>query len=394
MPSSKNAIASKLQQAKAVADKSKPILSPVWEGPESSGSQGGVTYSLLCRWLSCKERARLLLVEGLRSTERWRPSTGYGNMWHVCEEALASCQEVVVPNGLGMNTYWEVCLKAHAIEQAKLFPFDGEAIEHWYNVCKVQFPEYIKYWSQHPDMLARTPLLQEQVFRVPYQLPSGRTVYLRGKWDSVDLVGSGKDAGIWLMENKTKSEVDAEQLQRQLTFDLQVMTYLVSLRAAADMHRKGADVGLPEDFPLSAPIIGVRYNVIWRSCTIRQHKARGKTPAEGKAEFYARLRDDYYASDPGRYFHRWNVRITQEDIDKFRRTCLDPMLETLCIWWELMTGKASRDHGTSHYHWRHPFGCANPLDNGYEAETDNYLNTGSKVGLETVSTLFRELEET
>ena len=97
-------------------------------------------------------------------------------------------------------------------------------------------PVYIDYWAEHPDMLSRVPVFAEKVFHVAYRLPSGRTVYLKGKWDSVDCVASGDaESGIqralWIMENKTKSNPDEEIIERQLSFDLQTGIYATALDA-------------------------------------------------------------------------------------------------------------------------------------------------------------------
>jgi hypothetical protein len=44
-------------------------------------------------------------------------------------------------------------------------------------------------------------------------------------------------------------------------------------------------------------------------------------------------------------------------------------------------------------HWRHPFGVYDALNEGGSSDLDEYLETGSTVGLERASTLFPELEE-
>jgi len=151
-------------------DSKKPIArtGPVWGGPEKDG----ITFSLLSRFLSCRERFRLLVVEGLRPIETFNHRIEYGQMWHVCEEALAN----EMPWGQLLTEYAQDLLKKYRLAQ--------EQIDHWYNVCRVQFPIYADYWRSN-SAGDRTPLLAEQVFDIPYRLPSGRTVRLRGKWDPV-----------------------------------------------------------------------------------------------------------------------------------------------------------------------------------------------------------------
>lgn len=193
---------------------------PLWKGPEDSSNMGGVTQSMIASWLVCRERFRLKVIEGLQPTQRFAPSMDFGTMWHACEE---------VHSKQDGEQGWEENLKATAVNFAKMFSLQQDEVNKWYNVCKVLFPIYVDYWAKDKEQREKTPLLQEYAFNVPYVLPSGRTVHLRGKFDAVDLIGKGKTAGIWLQENKTKSEIDEERIRRQLKFDIQVMFYLIAL---------------------------------------------------------------------------------------------------------------------------------------------------------------------
>jgi len=361
---------------------------PVWKGPEVDG----ITQSLLGRFLVCRERFRLLVVEGLKPSEGWNHRLGYGEMWHVCEEALADG---------GLDPLRQ--LAAYTKRLIPKFPLQQQTIIHWYNVCKVQFPIYVEHWSKHPEVVDREPILQEHTFNVPYQLPSGRVVRLRGKWDSVDLVNDGRRPGIYLQENKTKGDVDPRRMARQLQFDLQVMFYLVALtvdtgiEALEDMKGGGSRKG-------GIPINGVRYNVVRRPLSggrgsIVKHKAKGKAGsanyrrAETDEEFYERL-GEVIREDQDSYFMRWKAEVTRGDISRFRRECLDPVLEQLCDWWEAVISRPT-DKSLSAWHsghWRFPFGVYNPMTEGGGSELDEYLASGSTAGLTRTDNLFPELE--
>lgn len=381
---------------------------PVWEGPTGSGPNGGVTFSLLSRYLTCPERFRVRVVEGLKPADAFNHRIEYGNMWHVCEEELAvgGATEECIPCDM-----WE-SLERYCQELLRKYPTQQEQVAHWYEVCRTQFPVYVDYWSKHPDVTDRTPLLQEQVFDVPYELPSGRTVRLRGKWDSVDLIGKGKDAGVYLQENKTKGDIDEQQFRRQLTFDLQTMLYLVTL-GESDMDGR--------------PIRGVRYNVVRRPLSggegqIVQKKGSKNVPAETADEFYARLRSvidgtginskgEPYTG-PSFWFMRWKVEIMKADVEVFRRQCLDPILENLTDdyeWWAWQTGTGNNPYGPfgvyngevrakqlPHHHprhWRKPFGVVDYVTEYGYGDIDEYLATGSEVGMRRVDDLFPELKE-
>lgn len=389
---------------------------PVWKGPEIDG----VTQSLLGRFLVCRERFRLLVVEGWKPREGWNHRLGYGDMWHLCEEELAKGLD---PTGKTSSEFFDR-LDQFAVKQIETFPMDREKIEHWHAVCRTQFPIYAEHWAKHPEMIARTPIFSEQVFRVPYHLPSRRTVILRGKLDSVDLVeeetievakkgekpkNRKKISGIWLQENKTKGDVDPSVLARQLTFDLQSMFYLVALES----YRSTANMMIETESLLKRNFIrGVRYNVVRRPLsggkgTIVRHKATKSKPAESWESFYGRL-GEIIRGDPDHFFCRFKVEVTAADVARFRRECLDPVLEQLCDWWDWISGGIGKADPFDPYasspvhreqcgfgmvHFRFPYGVYNPALEGTTGDLDAYLETGSTTGLRRVENLFPELGE-
>lgn len=380
----------------------------VWTGPGGEGPNGGITQSALARFLGCRERFRLTMVEGLRPADQFNKSLEFGQMWHLCEEALAKGAD---PSN--RTDQWTP-LTNYCQQLCRRYPLQQEEITKWYRIIKYQFPIYVDYWRRNPDVLTRTPLLQEQVFAVPYRLPSGRTVRLRGKWDAVDLIGQGKGAGIYLQENKTKGDVNEAQIKRQLSFDLQTMFYLVALDEARTImdFSEGPEVRKILDAS-GPPIAGVRYNVIRRPLsggkgTIKKHQPSKSNPlGETDEQYHARLAQ-YIRDEPESYFFRWKVEIGQPDLQRFRREFLDPILEQLCDWWDhirrcALKGWSPFDtpgpvgHGCSDVlpnlmHWRHPFGTYNVLDEGGSSDLDEYLATGSEVGLVRADALFGELQ--
>lgn len=374
----------------------KPVpKQPLWTGPNGEGKNGGVTQSLLAKFLTCRERFRILVVEGLRGSEKFSKVLEYGNFFHLCCEKVSKGED------------WQGALKGYATSLCKRYPFSQQEVEHWYNVCLVQFPLYLDYWDKHPARENVTPLLAEQPFDVPYRLPSGREVRLRGKWDGVDLVEKREQKGVYLFESKTKGEINEEEVVERLGYDLQTMMYTIALEAWINEHCQN-DPGMAEQF--SCPIKGVRYNVIRRPLSggkgnISRHKGKpakrlkSGTMSAGKPEetwthFYGRLKD-VIAADAASYFMRWTVDVTAADIQRFRKETLDPVLEQLCDWYEWISLCHQRggDPFRNPVHWRHPYGCTNSIDEGYSTDVERYLIDGSKAGLTKVDTLFRELEE-
>ncbi len=342
---------------------------PVWGGPEKDG----ITFSLLSRFLVCRERFRLLVVEGLKPKEGFNHRLEFGSMWHVCEEALAH------PLPRSKIAIWNTKLQDYLKQLCDRFPLDREQVIHWGSMCQALFPVYVQHWSRHPDVINRTPLLQEQVFDVPYKLPSGRTVRLRGKWDSVDLVWDGKTAGIYIQENKTKSQIDGRKITQQLLFDLQTMMYAVAL--VGKFQNGMVPPGKPSRQENYHRFAGVRYNVVRRSA----HKS--------PESMLKKVQEDMANGRVSEWFARWKVEISPADIAKFCRQCLDPILEQLVQWYDWVTTETcDAEVVAANQHYRLPYGCYNPLLEGSSSDLDRYLDNGSEVGLQRIDDLFPELK--
>ena len=366
----------------------------MWTGPGGDGPQGGVTQSLLGRFLSCRERFRRLVVDGWRPADRFEPRMEFGNLWHAMEEALA---------GGGHLSNAEDALEAYTTKLLARYPMAGNDIVHWAGLAGALFPEYVRHWAQHPDVLSRTPLLQEQAFDVPYRLPSGRVVRLRGKWDAVDLIGAGKDAGVYVQENKTKSTIDGVKIARQVAFDLQSMFYLVALEIF--QHDQATDTPGDADGEWGNSILGVRYNVIRRPAH--------KTVESAMKKFG----EDQRNGRVGEWFARWKIEVGPADVARFRRECLDPILENLLDdyeWWgfcgrfeqfaqgndhlrafnvqEVWDYQTRAKHYPHHRqrHFRTPY-FYNPIAEGGYGDVDALMDSGSTAGLTQTADLFPEL---
>lgn len=346
---------------------------PLWKGP----TVDGITQSMMNSFLACRERFRIRYIDGLQTTPRFNTPIEYGQMWHTCEEALARKED------------WEKALMKHGQNLARQYRGQQEQVDYWYRACKVQFPLYVKHWRSHPDVKGRVPIVQEHQFEIPYELPkSGVVIKLKGKWDALDLIKN--EGGVFVQENKTKSSVDTPDIMRQLTFDLQTMTYMVS--AVIAQQKKI----FPFDKGDIGKIKGVRYNVIRRPLSggkgsIRQHKPSKKNPSgETLTEMFERL-TGILKDCPKEQFSRFLAVITPGDVTNFREQFLDPFLTSVGQWYEGITGQ---DLGFDpHYEqsWRHPFGVYNPTDEGFASDLDEYLRSGSTSGLERVHTVFPEL---
>jgi hypothetical protein len=378
------------------------VKNPVWTGPSREGPQGGVTQSLLSRFLVCRERFRLLVVEGLKLADSFSHRLEFGSMWHVCEENLAKSPRAI--NNL--LSHIGVPLTHYCQHLCKRYPTQQGEVDKYYQLCKVMFPLYVEHWSRNKEEKNRTPLLQEQKFDVPYKLSSGRMVRLRGKFDAADLIGKGRGSGIYLFETKTKGDINEQQIVRQLSFDLQTMLYLIALQSV--QHDYVTDTPGDALGEWGNSILGVRYNVIRRPLSGGKGDVRLRKD-ESIASLCERL-EEKIREEPGNWFMRWKVEVSQADIDKFRRECLDPILEQLCDWWEWImlssrfgpksspfdagpykVGEPGTGKAGDGIHWRLPYGIFNPLAEGKSSDLDHHLANGSTVGLQRTSELFPEL---
>ena len=358
MPSPTKVIAERIKATKKAEPKG-----PLWKGPE----EDGITYSMLSRFLTCRERFRVSHIEGWGTPDEFNHYIEYGHMFHMCDETHAA------------GGAWTTVLVQYVKKLCEKYPLSRHKINDYYRACVQQFTEYARFWAATDRANKQKSVHQEWVFDLPYKLPSGRTVRLRGKTDGVLLHGKTHT----IKETKTKGDIDVDKVRRQLTFDLQTMLYTVALVTDKKLNDKP---------------VKVFYNLVKRPLghgSIRQLKPSRKNPqGESTDEFFARLGATFRAN-PQDHFARVEAVIKPEDVQKFKDTCLDPLLETVCHWYNATVYGSKGDISHVPYwamNYRHPFGVRNILDEGGSTDLDEYLVTGLPIGLVRREKLFSELE--
>jgi len=380
---------------------------PLWKGPDVDG----ITQSLLGRFLECRERFRLKVVDGLAEDEGFSRPLEFGNLWHTAEEAYLGGHDWLPP----VEKY------RRRLEQR--YPNDLNEIMKWFKVTKTTFPIYLEYWAKQKDEKDAKPILEEKSFAVPYTLPSGRTVLLRGKWDALRLLPLPQKRGKWgiyIKEHKTKGEIDEDGILKTLAWNMQTMMYQIALRTLRDLldkYETKVHAGtLFKEFPSMMvgmrfedlktifkatskhPPAGVIYNVVRRPLADRYAIKQKKM--ESIDQFYRRLGDviktDSFDSkgkpkQKSNYFMRWKVELTDEDVDKFKNRTFHPILESLMDWWEEIKLHPFDPWGTCKHHYQSPWGVHNSLAGGFRGSFFEYLTSGRDYGLIQNTTLFPEL---
>lgn len=339
----------------------------LWRGPE----EDGITFSLLARFLECRERFRLLVQEGLKEPLEWDHKIQYGSLFH---EGLDAWQDGKDPSK---------AVHKYARQLKDEYPSDIEDIDKWVGICLVQLQEYIRYWNMHRDPF-RKEILQEEPFRVPYQLPNGRTVILRGKYDSIYQV---KQTSLYIQENKTKGYIDEERIAATLHGNFQTMLYQVALRASV-YDKTIHNIPDPILLPPKSKVVGVCFNIIRRPLS-EKHPIRPRK-AENPQQFYKRI-GTVIREKPQFYFLRKTIPITTKQLFHFQRTMLDPILTQVVTWWDLIQKHKDPFTIPNGLHFQTPWGMWNALANGFEGQYFNFLAKGQRTSLIEIDNLFPEL---
>lgn len=314
----------------------------------------GISYSLLSKWLVCKERMRLYAVEGLVQKSD-TDARSFGTLFHKLLELGHTCNHDYSMVSRQYQTYCKKETWLTQKEQVLILLADAT---------------YQAYCEKYRITdLAKEYIYQEEAFRVPYVLPSGRIVDLRGRWDQVYREGRRRT---FLQENKTKSRIDGVSLAAFLPHNLQTMMY-----ATTFFLREGYE------------LTGVMLNVI-RNTSLRQRSK--ETPNQ----FAKRLLEDI-ASRPDFYFHRNYVEFGHGDLKRWQQQYLNPILEDVCDWWESIEHDpfnpwVDKDGLPNRKHYPRPFGLYDPFAYG-KGDYFDKVTRGSNVGLQKIESPFPELDE-
>lgn len=388
----------------AIAPITKPNTIPVGKSELWNLYRDGITFSLLCKFLNCRYRFKLLVIDGLKDEEGFRKELEFGNWFHAGMEAVADYKG-------GQQLTSQVVQRAmrkHTQGLLKQFSSESATIQFWEQLAFKMFAIYLNTWSKSE----KDYILQEQTFKIPYTLPSGRTIPLRGKWDAVFVQETKRRPSLWIQENKTKGEVLDNAIAKCLPNDLQTMFYTIAMQTFLTSPVLDRLPGISVEAAnamTECRLTGVLYNVIRRP--LADNYAIKKRKDESDRDFIERVLRSYegksklypIAKHAKDWFYRWSVTLTKTDIERFRVQTLDPILEMVCDWFDWMTvsdknpftpiGETPKGNKISNrFHFRMPFGVYSPMARGLGGDYFDFLTTSSKRKLVNVSTVFPELE--
>lgn len=333
-------------------------VNPVWDL-----YRDGITFSMLSRFLVCRERFRLSSVEGWTEGSI-RNVLEFGNVFHFCMEQTIK--------GLPVTSI-DRWLADYEKKRKNIKGDDREQLELLLGTIRVMFPLYLKFWAKADTN--KVYVAQEQKFCVKHTLPvSKRTIQLRGRWDALFRApsrSSGNQHALWLQENKTKSNIDEEGLQGGLQYDLQTMLYSYTISREYNEY--------PTD---------ICYNVIRRPAIRMRVNER-------LVDYLLRLEEDIN-SRPTFYFMRWETALSSREIDHWVQHTLNPILEQVVEWWESIKHNPFDPWRLANgepnlHHYLRPFGVYDGAATGQRGDFFDLVTKQNSFGLFRRDVPFPEL---
>ena len=331
----------------------KPILRKTITPPTNWDLYGlsdrdGLSYSLISKFIVCRERFRLRTVEGLVESGSSREAMEFGTIFHKALEFSAQGKS-----------------RSQIFSYLRRKSREGHYDPLLCQIASLMVPMYQDFWKAEIGNIHYVET--ESVFDFPYKCSYGRVVRLRGRRDE----GFIKDGKLWLQENKTKGQIQEHQIVQTLSSMLQPMLYLLSFKVDHPKEQLG----------------GILYNVI-RKPQLKQGKK------ESDSEYLQRIATNI-EKRPEHYFKMFEVEIDDAHLEHWRQRYLDPLISQICIWWESIRNHPFDpwvlDTGEPNpHHFLRPFGVYDPMSQG----TGDYFGRivqGHDAGLERSETCFPEL---
>lgn len=253
--------------------------------PDYSLEVTGITQSLLSNW-GCRQKF-------LFKINRWTPNernknVEFGNMVHHVLDLAYSAKRM--PSEKGIDKWVDQYV---AQWEARNMGAGTQDIERHAAVTVCLMAEYLKHYLA--DFTEKKFTGVEALFSVRW-----KGFLLRGKKDGRYLTKAAKK---WIMEHKTRSDIDESSISELLAFDLQNLFYITAEEAEDPFN----------------PVHGVLYNVFRNP----QHKLKA---GESLKSYAARIRSDA-KKRPAHFFVRFEAAYTKADKESFARQLEAKLIE-------------------------------------------------------------------
>lgn len=261
----------------------------------------GVTQSLIGNFLTCPEKARLRYVKGYREK---KPSEAiqFGDVFH---KAMDAGYSYIKDNRFNLSQEEAAnvaMIEVQRIEASKIL-YPHEDLEMLLGTVEATIPGYFLYWGKKD--IGRKWIALEEEIEVEITI-DGVTFLLRAKLDGLFELNSGR----WVLkETKTKGRIDETAILTKLNIDFQTLFYLWLIRAKWGVHAGK-----------------VLYDVVRRT-QLRQKTKTGETVSQ----FITRVRKDI-EDRPNWYFMRFNMSLTESELDEWAESDLMSVLRQLVRW--------------------------------------------------------------
>lgn len=258
-----------------------------WKGPE----EDGITQSIMNRFLVCPYEFFLYAGLGLEDPPEYNANLSWGDSFHVGLEDLIK-GETIKDAKLHMVNH----LKENHPQSGPTFPHSMSRMLHLYNLSYLEDEEW----------------LTEQEFEIPYILPNGRKIILRGKLDGHNVSRTKA------VEHKCKKRHDKIKLRREIYKDTQVCLYSL--------------------------VTGIRN---WHYDVIKIPDIQYSPPAKRSTETYGnQVRRWFEEVDWDAYpinkkkmlwIDQFPVYLSEDNITRFQQRTLNPILLRMCKWYDKVT---------------------------------------------------------
>lgn len=327
----------------------------------------GVSQSLLQLFTNDVDRYHKHAVLGLREVNR-KEAMEYGTIFHKLIETAANLGKSYTRQKI--VTIMSDYLK-RTFPSAESFLLARVALTqfHIYREWEKTRERY-KYIDQEPvfcEPFELPPLNFNPNPEISIRIPAGVIIPLRGRIDEV--IDNG---GMWIQENKTKSQINVSFIQDTIHANIQVMFYAICA-----------------ELKYGRPCKGVIYNVI-RKPGQRQRQT------ESNEDYLQRIHDEVY-SNPEYYFYRFKYEFAPGQVEKWKREELLPLLYRVYIWWKSIDANPTNPWqdakgNLNPFHGRKSFGIYDPMTLGKGLFYD-LIVYGRKHGLAIEHELFPELQD-